>query len=97
MWYYFGWGILYNSVVFGNRSLRVAGILTIFKRTAEHSGRRAMSGKRGPKAEADGQPQTTARKPWHAPSFNCSDIDETYAVANANTDGATTGADGTLS
>ena len=49
------------------------------------------------KAEADGQSQTKARKPWHAPCFTCTGLAMTYAVTNANTDGATTGADGSLS
>jgi hypothetical protein len=56
-----------------------------------------MTERRESKTEADGQPQTTARKPWHAPCFNCTGIAMTYAVGNANTDGATTGADGSLS
>jgi hypothetical protein len=56
-----------------------------------------MNDRRESKTEADGQPQTTARKPWHAPSFICTGLAATYAQGNASTDGATTGADGTLS
>jgi hypothetical protein len=74
-----------------------AGILTIFKRTGVHPGRTAMNERRESKTEADRQHQTTARKPWHAPCFNCTGIAMTYAVGNANTDGATTGLDGSLS
>jgi hypothetical protein len=57
----------------------------------------AMNDRRESKAEADGQPQVTARKPWHAPCFTCTGLAKTFAVSNANTDGGTTGADGTLS
>jgi hypothetical protein len=56
-----------------------------------------MNDTRESKAEAGGQPEAKARKPWHAPCFTCTGLAMTYAVANANTDGATTGADGTLS
>ena len=56
-----------------------------------------MNNRRESKAEADTQPQTTARKPWHAPCFTFTEVAKTYAVGNANTDGATTGADGSLS
>jgi hypothetical protein len=57
----------------------------------------AMNDRRESKAEADGQPQAAARKPWRAPLFTCTGLAKTYAVGNANTDGATTGADGSLS
>jgi hypothetical protein len=57
----------------------------------------AMNDRRDSKAEADAQPQTKARKPWHAPCFTCTGLAATYAQGNANTDGATTGADGSLS
>jgi hypothetical protein len=57
----------------------------------------AMNDRRESKVETDGRPQTKVRKPWHAPCFNCTGLAMTYAVGNANTDGATTGADGSLS
>jgi hypothetical protein len=56
-----------------------------------------MDERREPETEAAAQPETTARKPWHAPRFGCTGLATTYAVGNANTDGATTGADGSLS
>ncbi len=57
----------------------------------------AMNDTRESKAEADRQTQAAARKAWHAPCFTCTGLAMTYAVGNANTDGATTGADGSLS
>jgi hypothetical protein len=49
------------------------------------------------KTEANGQPETTIRKPWHAPRFSCTGFASTHAQGNAGTDGATTGVDGSLS
>lgn len=75
----------------------VAGILTTFERIRGHTGRMAMSDKLESKAEASGQPEKSVRRPWHAPQFQVADLSHTKASTHANTDGATTGADGTLS
>jgi hypothetical protein len=49
-------------------------------------GRLAMNDERDSKTEANGEPATPVRRPWHAPKFIVSRLASTYAVSNAGTD-----------